>query len=350
MKKTLLSILTILIMLISQSCSETNDNDNPNDYTNINNTYAFGILKKLKGIWNGPVNSTTALGSYPEYIVDFRPISSNQISAKNELDTLNSIFMSFFIAKYNNQYRVCFRNGGEFAGLNRVSYFLADSISETSSLSYYRFSEVLIGKNRAYTEAIFKDDSLILKSYTNQYNTLPTAVLHMTWSAKRMDTTSCTDATNTFNFPQKTLTRDFSTSFSGFSEAIFYTPVDDPYNEMSQPYLGQSNISYSFDATHVPSPTKKVFLLITTQPLITGFIFDPNNLRYRSRYIILDASDLNYQFNYMHPGNYYLYAFYDNDDNFIINSGDWMTLSNTSFSLSNLGTTSASTIVNFTIP
>jgi hypothetical protein len=39
--------------------------------------------------------------------------------------------MSFFIAKYNNEYRVCFRNGGSFGGQTRVSYFLADSVSET---------------------------------------------------------------------------------------------------------------------------------------------------------------------------------------------------------------------------
>src|SRR5688572_3216957 len=57
----------------------------------------YSILDKLPGIWHGPVTSATALGSYQEWIVDFRPISASQISAKNELDSLNDIFMSFFI-------------------------------------------------------------------------------------------------------------------------------------------------------------------------------------------------------------------------------------------------------------
>jgi hypothetical protein len=89
----------------------------------IDNTVGFGVLNKVKGIWDGPVNSTTGLGSYPEWIVDFRPISENQISAKNELDTLNDIFMSFFIVKYNNDYKVAFRNGGSFTGMERFPTF-----------------------------------------------------------------------------------------------------------------------------------------------------------------------------------------------------------------------------------
>ena len=168
--------LLFLILLVTSSCKDKQTTvTNPPATTtgstgpSIANTVGFGVLSKLKGIWNGPVNSTTGLGSYPEWIVDFRPISENQISAKNELDTLNDIFMSFFIAKYNNEYRVAFRNGGSFVGMERVSYFLADSVSESTSKSYYRFSEILKGKSRAYTEVVLKNDSLIIKSYTNKY-------------------------------------------------------------------------------------------------------------------------------------------------------------------------------------
>ena len=133
-----------LLMIVLLSACDKNKTPDDNGTTNtIENTLGFGLLNKVKGIWNGPVTSTTGLGSYPEWIVDFRPISENQVSAKNELDSLNDIHLSFFIAKYNNQYKVCFRNGGSFAGMTRVSYFLADSISETSSQSYYRFSEII---------------------------------------------------------------------------------------------------------------------------------------------------------------------------------------------------------------
>src|SRR4051812_44218533 len=109
--------LAITIALLSLlSCKEKKAEDpippstTGNPAPDVNNTLGFGLLKKIKGIWNGPVTSTTPLGGYPEWIVDFRPISENQISAKNELDTLNDIHMSFFIALYNNQYKVAFRN------------------------------------------------------------------------------------------------------------------------------------------------------------------------------------------------------------------------------------------------
>ncbi len=353
MKKSL-SLLLVVLALIT-SCKEKTPDDNNNngnpDYATLDSTLGFGLLNKVKGIWNGPVTSTTALGSYPEWIVDFRPISENQVSEKSELDTSNNIHMSFFIAKYKNQYRVCFRNGGSWSGQSRVSYFLADSVSETPTKSYYRFSEIIIGKNRAYTEVIFSNDSLYMNSYTNKYNTLSSATLHMSWSAKLQDNTSCQPAVSNFNFPQKTLTKDFSTTFTGETEAVYYSiGGGDPYTESEQPYLGQATINYTFSPSFTPNPSNKVFLIITTQPLISGISLNTGNLKYRSRYVILAANDHSYTFNYMHPGTYYLYALYDTDGNNNFSSGDWVSTSNVTFALNGLGTTSASTQINFTIP
>lgn len=353
---TILAIALITISLIGCKDKKTDDTTDQTTTTGsgsgpgIQGTIGFGVLDKVKGIWNGPVTSTTPLGGYPEWIVDFRPISENQISAKNELDTLNDIHMSFFIAKYNNEYRVAFRNGGAFAGMHRVSYFLCDSVSESASNSFYRFAEVIKGKSRAYTEVIRKTDSLIIKSYTNKYNTQTTATAHMTWAAKLQDTTSANTAVANFGFPKKTLTKDFSTSFVGQTEAVYYNATTEPYDEASQPYLGKTTINYSYDASHVPDPTKKVFVFITTQPLFSGMTFNAANLKYRSRYVTLAANDLSFTFNYMHPGNYYLYALYDKDGNNAPNSGDWFTPVNTSFTLTAQGTTTASTQINFTIP
>ncbi len=354
MKKTItFGVLTtagIFILLFALQCKKAYAPTEP-PLTKIENTLGFGILDKIKGIWNGPVTSNTALGGYPEWIVDFRPISANQISAKNELDTLNSIHMSYFIAKYNNEYRVCFRNGGSFGGQTRVSYFLADSVSETSAQSYYRFAEIIKGKSRAYTEVIFKNDSLIMKSYSNKYNTLTTATLHMTWNAKLQDATSCQLAVTNFAFPKKTLTKDFSTTFTGQTEAVYYSiGGGDPYTETNQPYLGQATINYTYLGTYTPNANKKVFLIITTQPLISGITINTANLKYRSRYVILAANNNSFVFNYMHPGTYYLYALYDADGNKTFNSGDWVSTTNTTFTLSNHGTTSSTTQINFTVP
>lgn len=356
--RSILSTLIVASLFLAISCkdkkSETEENQPTTTTTgsgpSVENTLGFGVLDKIKGIWNGPVTSTTPLGGYPEWIVDFRPISENQVSAKNELDTLNDIHMSFFVAKYNNEFKMAFRNGGAFGGMQRVSYFLCDSVSESTNNSFYRFAEILKGKSRAYTEVILKDDSLIIKSYTNKYNTQSSSTPHMTWSAKLQDLTSCVPAVTAFNYPKKTLTKDFSSSFVGQTEAIYYNSTNEPYPETTQPYLGKTTVNYSFDASHVPDPSKKVFLVITTQPLLSGMTPNLANLKYRSRYVILAANDLSFVFNYMHPGSYYVYAMYDTDGNNVFSSGDWFSATNTAFTLSALGTTTTTPQINFTIP
>lgn len=357
MKKTIILFLALAII----SCKDKKKNEeeelppatsttgNPSG-PDVNNTYGYNVLRKVKGIWRGLVTSTTPLGNYPEWIVDFRPISENQVSAKNELDTLNDIHMSFFIALYNNQYKLAFRNGGSFNGMKRVAYFLADSVSENGQGSFYRFSEIIKGKSRAYTEVIFKQDSLYIKSYTNKYNTQTSSTPHMVWSAKLQDSTSAQPAINNFGFPKKSQTKDFSTTFTGQTEAIYYNNVTDPYPETSQPYLGQVTANYSYAPGYTPTSGKKVLLVITTQPLLNGPIPNLANLKYRSRYVTLAVNDLSYIFNYMHPGVYYYYAFYDNDSNGTFNSGDWMSINNSSFTLTAQGTTTANTQINFTIP
>lgn len=285
----------------------------------------YGILAKLPGIWNGPVTSPTPLGSFPEWIVDFRPISSSQVSAKNELDPLNDIFMSFFICKYDNAYKLAFRNGGGFAGNVRNSYMIIDSVFESSSLSFYRFVDPIAGGTRVFTDVTFKDDSIIMHAYTNQFNTLSEPETHMIWKADLRDSTSTQDVVSFFDYPQKELVRDFSTTFLNEVEAVFYSASSDPYPEDEQPYLGESNVSISIANPAVVDPAKKVLIIVTTQPLFSGLSFNAANLKYRSRYVFVGAaSTTGYDFNYMHPGDYYVNAIYDNNGDYNFSSGDYM--------------------------
>lgn len=339
-------ILFVFILLIA-SCKKDKINE---PGSSLENTYGYGVLQKVRGIWNGPVTSTTALGSFPEWIVDFRPISENQISAKNELDTVNNILMSFFITKYNNEYRVAFRNGGGFAGSQRISYFLADSVYESSNESFYRFSEIINGTFRAYTNVIVKGDSLKIHSFTNRYNTQTEATPHMAWNAKLQDLTSSDAAKNLFNFPKKTLTKDFSNSFSGLNESIFYNSTSEPYPNEDHPHLGSATINYSFASNLTPNAGKNVIIILSTQPLINGFNFNPSNLRYRSRYVILPSTTTSFTFDYMHPGTYYTYALYDNDGNNNFGSGDWISTASSSFTLAPKGTATGAAQINFVIP
>ena len=176
--------------------------------------------------------------------------------------------------------------------------------------------------------------------------------MHMKWKANLRDVTSTQDAITEFNFPQKELTRDFSTTFDGLAEAVFYAAADDPYPEEEQPYMGNSSVNIEITNSVTIDPSKKVLIIVTTQPLFNGLIFIPGNLDFRSRYVFVGAaSPTGYVFNYMHPGNYYVNAIYDINGDFNFSSGDYInSLFDIPFTLINNGNSNASVFINFQIP
>lgn len=354
MKRALLSISVLLAVLFAlPSCKDKKNDDNHNVVPPIDSTtqvMGYGLLEKLPGIWSGSVSSTTSLGGFSNWTLDFRPISASQVSGKSELDTLNDIFLSFFVVKHGGAYKLAFRNGGSWAGSKRITYEVLDSAYESSNYSYYRFVDFVKGKDKTFYEVEFKGDSMYQRAYTNKYNTVPSAVLHMAWGSKRTDATSAAPAVSHFNFPQKTVVKDFTHAFDGKPESVWYSFAGDPYAEADQPYLGQANISYSFAGNLTVDASKKVFLLLTTQPLFSGVTYNPNALKYISRYVIVSANDLDYTFNYFHPGAYYLYALYDKDGNGIFSSGDYVSFSNTTFNVGDKGNVNASTQINLVVP
>lgn len=362
-KSTYLSLTLLIVSLLYFSCSKNKEAEdtvktdesgtcNLNSINSSSNVQGYNILDKLPGIWNGPVSSPTPLGSFSEWIVDFRPISASQISAKNELDSVNDIFMSFFVVKHECRYKLAFRNGGGFAGNTRNSYMLIDSVFENGSESFYRFSDPISGGNRVYTNVKFKQDSIIMITYTNQYNNLNEPVIHMKWTANLRDTTSAQNAITLFNYPQKKLTKDFTSTFDNLSEAVFYSSAADPYPEQNQPYLGNSDINIAVSNPAIVNTSKKILIIITTQPLFNGINFIPANLDFRSRYVFINAqSSTTFNFNYMHPGDYYVNAIYDNNGDLNFSSGDYM---NSNFdiplTLANKGNSNANVNINFQIP
>lgn len=357
--KLTLYLLTLFLLIATTSCRHDPKIppiippvDTSTYIPDTSTVIGYSILDKLPGIWHGPVTSSTPLGSYQEWIVDFRPISSSQISAKNELDSLNDIFMSFFIAKYDSTFMMFFRNGGGFAGQVRNSYMKIDSVYESSNVCFYRFVDPISGGDRVDTDITFKDDSLIMHVHTNVYNTLSTPTTHMIWKAALKDTSSAQNAIDHFDYPQKVMVKNFTTIFDGVSEAVFYSASADPYPEQDQPHLGMSNVTVNITNPLTIDPSKKVLIIVTTQPLFDGFSFQAQNLKYRSRYVFVGAlNTTGYSFNYMHPGSYYINAIYDDNGDYNFSSGDYMNSSfDVPFTLVPEENVSPNLTINFLIP
>ena len=99
MKKNLFSFFAFLSLIIAiSSCKKKPDNPTNQvpELTENTAVKGYNIFTKINGIWDGSLASGTSLPNFPSWVVDFRPISASQISAKNELDSLNDIFMSSF--------------------------------------------------------------------------------------------------------------------------------------------------------------------------------------------------------------------------------------------------------------
>lgn len=349
-KLSLFAVLFIFISACKHSSDDNNNNNgNPPDIDANTDVKGFGLFNHINGIWSGPITSSTSVGNFPEYTADYRPISASQVSAKNEMDKKNDLFMSFFITWHCDQYKLAFRNGGYFSGMQRISYLVIDSVSENGTTAFYRFKDFKAGTNRSYADLFFTGDSLYMKVYTNKYNTLQQAVIHFAWNAGRQDASAAQPAIANFSFPQKKLVKDLCSAFDGKTESIFYNAGDDVYKETEQPYLGKTQVNFTVPANSDTS--KKVFLIITTQPLFSGFTPQLQNLKYKSRYVIVKPNEQNFAFNYMHPGTYYLYGLYDADGNNTFSTGDYIS-SNTNyqFILANQEQKTLSLNLNFQIP
>lgn len=207
-----------LISILFFSCKNDNEEDlNPpveEEGINANtNVKGYGLFSKINGIWSGDVNSTTALGNFQDWAMDIRPMSAAQCGGKSELDSINDIFMSFFIVKYNSEYRLAFRNGGGFGGSQRISYQICDSVYESPSESFYRFTDFVGGENRVNANFTFRNDSMILIVYTSVYNTVSPPTLHFEWKASLQDSLEFQNAKTAHSFPQKQIVKDFTGFF-----------------------------------------------------------------------------------------------------------------------------------------
>jgi len=283
----------------------------------------FGFLKRIPGLWSGPVSSTTPAGSFPVWYVDFRPVSPGQVSQYSTLDADTLNYISFFIVKHDGRLKLAMRTEGVFQNKGCVTYEVIDTAKETEG--YYRFSDFQAGDKRAYTEFSFKnDDELVMEVYTNKFNKVFPLQLHSRWEARRAEGKAASDAVSHFNFPQAVMIKDFSHVFDGMFESIYFTFEKDPYPSKTQPYVGKAVVDIGIDKKIRLRDNYEILILLTTESLFRGLLFKKERLKYISRLAHLPIGTKTFAFNNVHPGRYYVYSYIDVNNDRLYLSGDYM--------------------------
>ena len=309
----------------------------------------FGILKHLPGLWNGPVTSTTPAGNFPNWYIDFRPVSPGEVSQFSLLDSMTVNNISFFVVKYNDQYRIAMHTLGCFAHQCCATYEVIDSVDEANG--YYRFVDFVAGYKRAYTEFKFTDNSFVMEVYTSKFNKENPPVLHSVYKAKLADRSAAKEAIKLYNYPQPVSVKDFTAHFNNMTESIFFDINQDPYPPSEQPATGRITVKISVDPSLKTNEKDEMCIFLTTESLFEGLKYIPENLKYLSKYIYFPAGTKSITINNVHPGKYYLYSFNDRNGDKYHKSGDYM-----SSKLDNIvtvateGTSNAETKIDLVIP
>ncbi len=309
----------------------------------------FGILKRIPGLWHGPVFSSTPAGSFDDWHVDFRPVSPGQVSQYSTLDADTLNYISFFIVKHGGRLKVAMRTEGVFQNKGCVTYEVIDRARETEG--YYRFSDFQAGPRRAYTEFRFRGDGFVMEVYTSRFNRDYPLSLHSRWTAKLGDRGAVSGAMEHFNFPRPVMVKDFSDVFAGMKESIYFTFEKDPYGSASQPYVGSVNVRISHQGGPGVARGEKTLLLLTVKPLFEGIKYKKENLRYLSRYAYVPARATRHIFRNVHPGTYYLYAFNDVNNDRKHLTGDYMSSNvNNVITVAPGSTVAADAVIDFIMP
>ncbi len=320
----------------------------------------FGFLKRIPGLWNGPIVSATPAGNIEAWYVDFRPIGPGQVSeystysfrafnAKGGFEEKTLNYISFFIVKHDGALKVAMRTEGAALGKKCITYEVMDTAREAEG--YYRFSDFQIGDVRAYTEFRFKGDEVTMSVYTSRFNQVHPAQLHSQWTARCADRKAAAEAIRQFGFPQPVMVRDFSGVFKDRFDCVFFSDENDPYAGGAQPYVGTVTVDVSLDKALKTNDGCELFLLLTTESLFDGLRYDKEKLKYASRYVYLPIGTKKFTFNFIHPGKYYVYSYCDVNGDRKHSSGDYMSSDvNNVIALEREGNATVGTKIDLVIP
>lgn len=298
----------------------------------------FNLLEKIQGRWLG-INSVAGF-NMRWFVWDYRAISQSHIHGIFEGGSMGNLFTSFFVADFKGTKTIMARNGGVLNGIYRTSYFVLDKVRNDANGDYYRLVDAVGGEATMSMELRFKNDSLYWNSYTSQlgYKALPSR--HMTYKGKKYKSELANATSEKFDFPKKEIAYTFP---KGFEDSHLYTKksasflwqtdsnkevyemaklAKDPITIRDYPYLSQLKIHLN---RHEEIKNKRIMIYLSTIPLtddegnISGDTKDFDNR-------ILSATLMNgenkFNFTYVHPGDYFVTAIADMDNNFVISKND----------------------------
>jgi hypothetical protein len=355
MMKILKVLSVVLLMFIVVSC----DNEIRNIAGNMPeqtpqelkivpvdiNKDGLDFLEKMQGHWIG--KNRIIADDYDWFAFDYRAISESQIHGIFEGGSMGNLFTSFFVTDFKNTRTIMARNGGLLNGIYRTSYFVLDSLHNSSRGKYYRFVDALGGKRIMSMELRFISDSLYFNAYTSRLGAAAPATRHMTFKAKKHHADLANETGDLLNFPKNAPAWDFSKGFEienlykhkGDKEAKSSTfmaqaatsddvytlshKAADPYKIEDQPYLSTLNLKLQKSTTIKDKPVLVHFS-------IEALTDDQGKLKWNEPGVFdtvllfseLDKSTNSFLFTYLHPGKYYLNVIADMNEDGTISQGD----------------------------
>ncbi len=317
MKNQLMTISLFFLILLHFSCQEPQV---PLD----NEVYGYSLLQEIPGHWVG--NNETVYGNYDWFCFDFRPISNSHVHSIYEGATAQNIINSFFIAEYEGRRQVMARNGGWLFDQYRATYFVLDQAEETVAYQYYRLVDAVGGEDRAYMELLFRNDSLYFDAYKDNSGMLDQPIHHMGFAGLNIGTTYSDAAADVVNYPTDDSEVNLNIAFIEENlidpdSALFLEESKDPFPKSAHHHI--SDLIVEIERSAAVEEQQLMFYLSADAIVKANGSIDYTALENSVfRTIDIAPQENSYTATYVHPAEYYITIFKDNDGNGYPSSGD----------------------------
>lgn len=344
-KMSLLAVLTLLFACKSDKPPTPDTGNPPKLSTRVEpvdiNQSGLGLLENMQGHWIGTNKVMTF--DWDWFAFDYRAISPSHVHGIYEGGSMGNLFTSFFVTDFKNTRTIMARNGGLLNGIYRTSYFVLDSVGEGANGDYYRLVDANAGSATMWMELRFNGDSLSFNSYTSGLGQFDTPTRHMTFRATREHPELAQAAAVQTDFPQNIPDWDFSQGFNdswlygapnseGPKSATFL--AQDPNMDLLDLALASGDpfridqhehiATLQVDITRNPQiEGKTLFVYLSIDPLTdaNGYLLEaPFNTVLHFPELI--GTQDQFEFTYLHPGDYYLTVIADANDDRYVSAGD----------------------------